>query len=58
MKNDSFFLHDLGDERNLFCSLTAAEMDGGELVMTSWFDQLLAMAWATSSQAPSLVMAL
>jgi hypothetical protein len=57
MRN-SFFLRDLGDERNLFSPLTAMEMVGGELVAVRRFKRSLVMARAASGGAPSLGMAL
>jgi hypothetical protein len=50
------FLRDLGDDRNLFCSLTAAEVDGGELAVMGQLGRSLKVAGVTSGGAPALGM--
>jgi hypothetical protein len=58
-KNEQgFFLRALYDEGKPFCIPTEAETDGGEMTMARRFGLLLVAAWATSSGALALGMAL
>jgi hypothetical protein len=45
---NGFVLRDLGDERNLFCILTAAEINRGRLAMVVQFGQPLVTARSSS----------
>jgi hypothetical protein len=47
-------LHDLDVERNLFCPLTVAEMDGGRLAMRRRLGQSSMAVGASSGGAPAL----
>jgi hypothetical protein len=46
-----FFLSDLGDERNLFCPLTAAEMDQGRPATMRWLGRSSTVVGASSDGA-------
>jgi hypothetical protein len=48
-----FFLCDLGDKRNPFCSLTAAETDGGELAVIGRLGQSSIVVGGASGGAPA-----
>jgi hypothetical protein len=48
------FLRDLGDERNPFCLLTVAKMDGGELAAMGQLGGSSTMVGAASIGAPAL----
>jgi hypothetical protein len=52
---NGFFLHDLGDDRNPFCPLTAKEMVGGELAMARWLGWPLVTMCVASNGALALV---
>jgi hypothetical protein len=47
-------LHDLDVERNLFCPLTVAEMDGGRLATRKRLGQSSTVVGASSGGAPAL----
>jgi hypothetical protein len=46
-------LHDLDDERQSFCSLTALKMDHGKPVTGRWLDSFLTTAVSTFGSASS-----
>jgi hypothetical protein len=47
-------LRDLDVERNLFCPLMVAEMDGGRLATQRWLGQSSTAVGASSGDAPAL----